>query len=47
MCQFYSDSSHFFLQPTVQWQAKKLSHHLNVRVIKALITHLDFDVTEK
>jgi hypothetical protein len=26
---------------------KKVSHHLNVSVIKALITHLDFDVTEK
>jgi hypothetical protein len=31
----------------VQWPAKKASHHLNVSVIKALITHLDFDVTEK
>jgi hypothetical protein len=31
----------------VQWPAKKVSHHLNVSVIKALITHLDFDVTEK
>jgi hypothetical protein len=27
----------------VQWQAKKVSHHLNVSVIKALITHLNFD----
>jgi hypothetical protein len=26
---------------------KKVSHHLNVSVIKALITHLNFDVTEK
>jgi hypothetical protein len=26
---------------------KKVSHHLNASVIKALITHLDFDVTEK
>jgi hypothetical protein len=32
---------------TVQWPAKKVSHHLNVSVIKALITHLDFDVTER
>jgi lysophospholipid acyltransferase (LPLAT)-like uncharacterized protein len=24
-----------------------VSHHLNVSVIKALITHLDFDVIEK
>jgi hypothetical protein len=31
----------------VRWSAKKVSHHLNVSVIKALITHLDFDVTEK
>jgi hypothetical protein len=30
----------------VRWPAKKVSHHLNVSVIKALITHLDFDVTE-
>jgi hypothetical protein len=41
----------FFLQSTVQWPAKKVSHHLNVNVIKALITHLDFYedfyVTEK
>jgi hypothetical protein len=27
--------------------AKKVSHHLNVSVKKALITHLDFDVTQK
>jgi hypothetical protein len=26
---------------------KKNSHHLNVNVKKALITHLDFDVTQK
>jgi hypothetical protein len=26
---------------------KKVSHHLNVSVKKALITHLDFDVTQK
>jgi hypothetical protein len=26
---------------------KKVSHHLNVTVIKTLNTHLDFDVTEK
>jgi hypothetical protein len=26
---------------------KKTSHHLNVSVEKALITHLDFDVTQK
>jgi hypothetical protein len=26
---------------------KKTSHHLNVSVKKALITHLDFDVTQK
>jgi hypothetical protein len=26
---------------------KKISHHLNVSVKKALITHLDFDVTQK
>jgi hypothetical protein len=31
----------------VQWPAKKVSHHLNVSVKKALITHLDFDVTQK
>jgi hypothetical protein len=31
----------------VQWAAKKISHHLNVSVKKALITHLDFDVTQK
>jgi hypothetical protein len=31
----------------VRWPAKKINHHLNVNVIKALITHLDFDVTEK
>jgi hypothetical protein len=31
----------------VQWLAKKTSHHLNVSVKKALITHLDFDVTQK
>jgi hypothetical protein len=31
----------------VQWPAKKISHHLNVSVKKALITHLDFDVTQK
>jgi hypothetical protein len=31
----------------VQWPARKVSHHLNVSVIKALIPHLDFDVTEK
>jgi hypothetical protein len=31
----------------VQCTAKKVSHHLNVSVIKALITHLNFDVTEK
>jgi hypothetical protein len=31
----------------VQWATKKVSHHLNVSVIKALITHLDFDGTEK
>jgi hypothetical protein len=31
----------------VRWQAKKVRHHLNVSVIKALITHLGFDVTEK
>jgi hypothetical protein len=45
---------HFFLEMSkkcwprfqVQWPAKKVSHHLNVSVIKALITHLDFDVTE-
>jgi hypothetical protein len=30
----------------VQWPAKIVIHHLNVSVIKALITHLDFDVTE-
>jgi hypothetical protein len=27
--------------------AKKVSHHLNVSVIKALITHLNFYVAEK
>jgi hypothetical protein len=27
--------------------AKKISHHLNVSVKKALIIHLDFDVTQK
>jgi hypothetical protein len=32
---------------SVQWPAKKVSHHLNVSVKKALITHLDFDVTQK
>jgi hypothetical protein len=26
---------------------KKTSHHSNVSVKKALITHLDFDVTQK
>jgi hypothetical protein len=31
----------------VQWPAKKVSDHLNVSVIKTLITHLDFYVTEK
>jgi hypothetical protein len=31
----------------VQWPAKRVSHHLNVSVQKALITHLDFDVTQK
>jgi hypothetical protein len=31
----------------IQWPAKKISHHLNVSVKKALITHLDFDVTQK
>jgi hypothetical protein len=31
----------------LRWPAKKVSHHLNVSVIKALIAHLDFDVTEK
>jgi hypothetical protein len=35
------------LLATVQWPAKKVSHHLNVSVKKALITHLDFDVTQK
>jgi hypothetical protein len=34
-------------QSVVRWPAKKVSHHLIVSVIKALITHLDFDVTEK
>jgi hypothetical protein len=28
----------------VRWPAKKVSHHLNVSAIKALIAHLDFDV---
>jgi hypothetical protein len=32
---------------SVQWPAKKISHHLNVIVKKTLITHLDFDVTQK
>jgi hypothetical protein len=36
-----------FLAAIVQWPAKKISHHLNVSVKKALITHLDFDVTQK
>jgi hypothetical protein len=31
----------------VRWPAKKVRHHLNVSVIKPLITHLDFDVAEK
>jgi hypothetical protein len=31
----------------VQWPAKKTSHHLNVSVKKALITHLDFEVIQK
>jgi hypothetical protein len=31
----------------VQWPAKKINHHLNVSVKKVLITHLDFDVTQK
>jgi hypothetical protein len=28
--------------PLVQWPAKKISHHLNVSVKKALITHFGF-----
>jgi hypothetical protein len=36
-----------FLVLEIQWPAKKISHHLNVSVKKALITHLDFDVTQK
>jgi hypothetical protein len=32
---------------SLQWPAKKIIHHLNVSVKKALITHLDFDVTQK
>jgi hypothetical protein len=35
-----------FVAGIVQWPAKKVSHHLNVSVKKALITHLDFDVTK-
>jgi hypothetical protein len=32
---------------TYKGRQKKTSHHLNVSVEKALITHLDFDVTQK
>jgi hypothetical protein len=32
---------------TYSGRQKKISHHLNVIVIKALITHFDFNVTEK
>jgi hypothetical protein len=39
-------SLYYFTQK-VQWPAKKVSHHLCVSVIKALITHLDFDVTNR
>jgi hypothetical protein len=38
---------HISMAPIVQWPAKKIIHHLNVSVKKALITHLDFDVTQK
>jgi hypothetical protein len=38
---------HTYYYIVVQWPAKKISHHLNVSVKKALITHLDFDVTQK
>jgi hypothetical protein len=37
----------FFLQSTVQWPAKKVSHHLNVNVITHLDFYEDFYVTEK
>jgi hypothetical protein len=49
---FYTEKSthliyHWFQVFCTVAGKKKGSHHLNVSVIKALITHLDFDVTEK
>jgi hypothetical protein len=47
MIELYFNEKSVINSKYVRWPAKKFSHNLNVSVIKALITHLDFDVTEK
>jgi hypothetical protein len=39
--------NHFESPNMYNGRQKKSIHHLNVSVKKALITHLDFDVTQK
>jgi hypothetical protein len=47
LCQSTDFDDQSNLSPIVQRPTKKVSHHLNVSVKKALITHLDFNVTQK